>query len=113
MPTLTEFMGLTKSKIKRNRTSVNSKAPDVILLSDEEDSPATSKASLKKQLPAPAKKTIGKGGRPSDSSVWNYFNYDKEVDKCTCRNCLKEIDGFHQQNAKIHLKHHHPDDFVK
>ena len=62
-------------------------------------------------------------GRPRRSSVWNYFKYEKERDKCVCQvkitkdekevTCGKELSGFYSSNMKKHLRMHHKAAFQK
>ena len=62
-------------------------------------------------------------GRPRKSSVWNYFKYEKEKDKCVCQVkiikdekeeiCGKELSGVYSSNMKKHLKIHHKAAFEK
>ena len=62
-------------------------------------------------------------GRPRKSSVWNYFKYEKEKDKCVCQVkitkdekeviCGKELSGVYSSNMKKHLKMYHKADFHK
>ena len=65
---------------------------------------------------------MSKIGRPRQSCVWNYFQYDKDTDKSVClvnltivtneeKKCGKEIKGMFASNLKKHLKNHHPNQF--
>ena len=60
---------------------------------------------------------------PRKSSVWNYFKYEREKDKCVCQvkttkdekevTCGKELSGVYSSNMKKHLKMHHKAAFQK
>ena len=60
---------------------------------------------------------MSKIGRPRQSCVWNYFQYDKDTDKSVClvtneeKKCGKEIKGMFASNLKKYLKNHHPNQF--
>ena len=62
-------------------------------------------------------------GRPRKSSVWNYFEYEKERNKSVCQvsiekegkkdRCGKELNGTFTSNMKKHLKLCHKEAYMK